>query len=103
MIRRQFIQLITLAGAGGLTTIGALEAEEGHQTVTYRVKGFTCITCAVGLETLLQRQKGVVRAKASYSDASVIIQFNPKSVTESDLNKFISDMGFTAEPVHAAS
>jgi hypothetical protein len=48
MIRRQFIQLATLAGVIGLATVGAVTATE-TRTVTYGVKGFSCITCAVGL------------------------------------------------------
>ena len=100
MFRRQFIQLIALAGAGRLAATAAVGASENHETVTYRVKGFTCITCAVGLETLLRQQKGVVWAKASYPDAMVTIQFNSESVTENALRKFISEMGFTAELVH---
>ena len=32
------------------------EAKE-NRSVTYRVKGFTCVTCAVGLEVMLRQQK----------------------------------------------
>ena len=88
---------MSVAGAGNLATLGTLEAHD-TRTVTYKVKGFTCITCAVGLETLLQRQKGVVWVKASYPDASATIKFQPGTVTEDQLKAFISDMGFTAEP-----
>jgi len=42
MIHRQFIQLATLAGVSGLTVIGAVKAGE-TRTVTYHVKGFSCI------------------------------------------------------------
>jgi copper chaperone CopZ len=99
MLRRRFIQLMTVAGAGGLATLGTLEASD-TKTVAYKVKGFTCITCAVGLETLLQQQKGVVWAKASYPDASVAIKYQPASITEDQLKAYIADMGFTATPEH---
>jgi copper chaperone CopZ len=96
MIRRRFIQLITL-GTGSLATIGAIESTE-KKTVTYRVTGFTCITCAVGLEVMLRQEKGVAWAKASYPDANVVIKFDPKEVTEDSLRTYISSMGFKAEP-----
>ena len=64
MIRRQFIQLATLASVIGLTAIGAVAAET--RAITYHVKGFSCITCAVGLDTMLARHKGIVRSKSSY-------------------------------------
>jgi copper chaperone len=96
MLRRKFIRLMTVAGAGGVAALGTLEAGD-TRTVTYHVKGFTCITCAVGLETLLRQQKGVVWAKASYPDASATIRFQPASVTEDQLKAYIAEMGFTAE------
>jgi anaerobic selenocysteine-containing dehydrogenase len=96
MFRRNFIQLITLAGAGGLSTLGAIAASES-KTVTYRIAGFSCVTCAVGLDTMLERQNGVVRAKSSYSDAKTTIVFHPEQVTESSLKAFIAEMGFRAE------
>jgi Cu+-exporting ATPase len=95
MIRRRFIELITL-GTGSLATIGAIKATE-KETVTYRVTGFTCITCAVGLEALLRQEKGVAWAKASYPDANVVIKFDPKEVTQDSLNTYIASMGFKAE------
>ena len=84
-------------GAGGLATLKTLEAGDS-KTVAYSVKGFTCITCAVGLETLLRQEKGVLSAKASYPDASVVIRYQPGAITEDQLKKFIADMGFKAEP-----
>lgn len=108
MIRRQFIKLAALTGATGIASLGALDAletKETHtaqeatetKTVTWRVHGFTCVTCAVGLETLLRQHKGVASAEASYPGASVAIQFDPKLVTESSLRTFITSIGFSTE------
>jgi copper chaperone CopZ len=96
MFRRHFIQRITFAGAGSLATIGTTEARE-NRTVTYRIKGFSCVTCAVGLETMLRQQKGITRAAASYPDAKAVIEFDPKLVTDNWLRAFIADKGFTVE------
>ena len=99
MLRRRFIQLMGVAGAGSLATLGSVEASD-TRTVTYKVKGFTCATCAVGLETLLRQQKGVVCATASYPDASATIKYQPATITEDQLEAFIAEMGFTAQPEH---
>jgi copper chaperone CopZ len=90
------MQRITLAGAGGVASIGAKEARE-IRTVVYRVRGFSCVTCAVGLEAMLRQQKGIARAKASYTEARAIIEFDPKLVTDNWLKAFIADLGFTVE------
>ena len=96
MIRRQFIQLAALAGVSGLAAIGAAETGE-MRTVTYRVKGFSCITCAVGLDTMLTQHKGIVRSKSTYPEGIVIVDFHPSLITEGVIKSFISDMGFTVE------
>ena len=70
MIRRQFIQLITLAGAAGIGPLNAV-ATTPSETVSCQVKGFTCITCAVGLDTLLRQQKGVLSSKSTYPEGRV--------------------------------
>ena len=100
MFRRKFIQGMTLASAGvGVAAVRTVHASE-NKTVTYRVKGFTCVTCAVGLDTMLGREKGVIHAKSSYPDATTVIEFNPNLITEKSLREFIAELGFTAEEGH---
>jgi Cu+-exporting ATPase len=97
MQRRRFVQMMTLAGAGTLAAVEMTHASQAT-TVSYRVKGFTCVTCAVGLETMLREQTGVKWVKATYPEAHVTIRYDPSSVSEAALRGFISDLGFTAEP-----
>jgi copper chaperone CopZ len=93
MFRRQFIQMATLAGAAGLSAFAATE----KKTVTYRIQGFTCVTCAVGLDVILEREKGVVSAKSSYPEAKTTIVFHPELVTEDALKAAIGELGFHVE------
>jgi copper chaperone CopZ len=95
MFRRHFMQRITSAGAGALAGAQTVLATE-RKTVTYQIRGFSCITCAVGLETMLRRRKGILQVDASYPKASVSIEFDPKLVTERLLQQYIAEMGFTA-------
>jgi Cu+-exporting ATPase len=87
---------IGLAGAGALA-INQLShtGPEENQSVTYKVKGFTCVTCATGLEVMLMRRPGVARASASYPDATVVIGFNQNLISETVLKEFITDCGFS--------
>lgn len=96
MFRRDFLQRITVSGAGGLTAIKSTKAIVVAMA-TYSVKGFSCVTCAVGLEVMLREQRGVVRVTASYPDATVVIGFDPDLITESSLLEFITSKGFMAE------
>jgi len=105
MIRRQFLKIATLTGATGLASFGAVQAlredaspnAEKTQSVAWHVRGFTCVTCAVGLETLLRREKGVVAASATWPQAMVTIQYHPDVVTQETLRSKITELGFTAD------
>jgi copper chaperone CopZ len=96
MFRRSFLQLLTMASVGGLATMAAVASK----TVTYRVKGFTCITCATGLDTLLSQQKGIASSKSTYPEGKVTVAFDPKQTTEHAILAFIADLGFTVQPDH---
>jgi copper chaperone CopZ len=94
MFRRQFVQFMAALGTSGVATIAAADPE-GTMTVTYVVKGFSCLTCAVGLDTMLQKQKGVSWSKSTYPEGIAKIQFDPLEVSEKSLKAFINEMGFT--------
>jgi Cu+-exporting ATPase len=92
MDRRKFLCNVTAAGAGAGMTASA--APQEGAAVNWDVKGFTCITCAVGLEVMLKGLKGVARVKATYPDNKVSIGYDPQQVTEKTLREFIVKCGF---------
>ncbi len=94
MIRRKFLGL-TLAGLGGVIAMEGMDLAE-QETVTFRISGFTCITCAVGLETLLQKERGVIRVTASYPESIATVTYHPKLASEQSLVNFIESAGFKA-------
>ena len=103
MDRRGFLRRLTAAGAAGaaVDVVGcgsrtpAPSTSSATARVTYRVQGFTCITCAVGLETMLRAVHGVTEVTASYAENTVIIGFDGRVIGEDALTQFISDCGFS--------
>lgn len=93
MIRRKFLSFAAFAGAGSLAAIEGVAHTE-RRTVTFRISGFTCVTCAVGLETMLGKESGVIRAKASYPDGATTITYDPAVISEGRLADFIATTGF---------
>jgi copper chaperone CopZ len=90
MIRRRFMQ-------GIACSLGGVEAAaSGSKTVTYRIEGFSCVTCAVGLDAMLKERKGIVRSKSSYEERTAVVEFNPGLVSEKQIRGFIEELGFTA-------
>ena len=80
--------------------MGAAAAANGAvktKTVTYRIDGFTCVTCAVGLDTLLKDQRGIVQSKSSYPDRAAVIEYRPDLINEEQIKAFIQELGFRAK------
>jgi copper chaperone CopZ len=88
-----------MASVGGLAPLEGLAAE-ANKTVTYLVKGFSCITCATGLDTMLGQQKGVLSSKSTYPEGKVTVGFDPARITEQAIVVFITDLGFQVEGQH---
>jgi Cu+-exporting ATPase len=108
MDRRKFLTGITSAAgatAGLTSSLGAAQAPKAtekstHGTketrfVDWHVKGFYCVTCAVGLETMLKGLKGVTRASAEWPSGHTTIGFDQGQVTEKTLREFIAKCGFS--------
>jgi len=101
MNRRRFIYGM-MTGTTGLGLEAAPRnlagrVPRGNRAVTFRVTGFSCVTCATGLEVTLLKQKGVSMAKASYPEGEVVIRFDDRQVSECELGDIILDCGFSAE------
>ncbi len=96
MIRRRFLGLVTLTSISSAVAFSAKGAAQ-TKTATYTVRGFTCVTCATGLETLLKREQGVFDVKASYPEGLTTITYDPKRISQADLRQVIEGMGFKVE------
>jgi len=96
MHRRSFIR--TLAGSGAGVALLKLSTPEKrpaeNASVAWTVKGFTCVTCAVGLQTILQQHKGIARVEAAYPSGKVEIGFDSNEVTPPEIKRLIEDAGF---------
>ncbi len=99
MFRRRFLQLVTMASVGTLAPVEGLAAG-ARKTVVYFVKGFSCITCATGLDTMLSQQKGITSSRSTYPEGKVTVGFDPDQITEQAIVAFIADLGFTVEAAH---
>jgi copper chaperone CopZ len=99
MFRRRFLQLCVPVSAGALAIFKTKRAASVN-AVAYEVKGFTCITCAVGLDTMLRKQRGVLSSESSYPGGKVVVHFDPDQTAESSIRGFIADTGFTVQSQH---
>jgi copper chaperone len=102
MIRRKFLQLVALSGAGALAPVGAIAGaapatgpSATGKTLVFQVKGFSCATCAVGLDTMFTRTKGILSNYSTYPEGKVTVRFDPGAINEAAVRDVITDAGFT--------
>jgi copper chaperone CopZ len=98
MFRRRFLQFVPLAITVGLAPLKAV-AKGKSEAVTYRVKGFSCVTCATGLDTMLGQQTGIASSKSTYPQGIVKVVFDPEEISKHQIAAFIAELGFTVEAV----
>jgi copper chaperone CopZ len=96
MFRRRFLQLATMASVGGLAPLEAAAAGAGR-TMIFHVMGFSCITCATGLDTMLSRERGILSSKSTYPEGKVTVSFDPGRTSDQAIIQFITGLGFTVE------
>ena len=78
--------------AAGLST-AALAAEK---TETIQVSGWHCGGCAAKTESALKDVKGVTTVLADRNKKSVTVTYDDSKVKRADLEKAITDSGFSA-------
>jgi Cu+-exporting ATPase len=95
MFRRRFLQFFALSGVGAL----AYEASgKGlRKTVIYQVKGFSCVTCAVGLDAMLSKKSGILSSHSTYPEGKVTVNFDSDAMNEESIRASIVEMGFIVE------
>jgi Cu+-exporting ATPase len=89
------MELVALSSVGALNPAESIAAAGPQTTLVLQVKGFTCITCAVGLDTILGRERGIVSSRSTYPEGRVTVVFDPKESSEDAIRGFIAEMGFS--------
>jgi len=55
-----------------------------------------CGACAVGIELVLTKKKGVESVKVSLNERMATVEYDPAIVAVSDIAKAVSDIGYIA-------
>ena len=68
--------------------------ETGH--VVLNISGMYCGSCATGIEAMLKRTDGVVRAQVSYQARLANVEYNPAKTTPAKIVSTVRKMGYKA-------
>ena len=94
------LNLYTYASQHSTTS---LPAGNGLTSIVLPVKGMTCLTCELTIESSLKRLPGVSHADARVAEETVSIHYDPARVSPDDLIAAINKTGYKASQSQGTS
>lgn len=67
--------------------------------ITMKISGMECPNCAMILERIEEKLKGVEFAEASYRKAQMVVEFDEKQVTQEQISIEIQRMGYKVSEI----
>jgi len=70
--------------------------QENSETIkkTFPVLGMTCASCAIGVETAIQIQTGIVTAAVNFATATVSVEYVPNVISVPEIQKVVQQAGY---------
>jgi copper chaperone len=66
------------------------------EKVILDIAGMRCGACAVGIELMLGKKKGIKNAKVSLDERTATMEYDPAMATASDIAKAVNELGYIA-------
>jgi Cu2+-exporting ATPase len=60
----------------------------------FPVTGMSCASCAINIESTLNKQSGVVKASVNLASQIATLEFNPSVITPQDLKEAVTSVGY---------
>jgi mercuric ion binding protein len=68
-------------------------------SVTLRIEGMVCDSCAQTIEHELVRRDGVSAAKVTYNSRKALVQYAPDKTNPAALIRAVADLGYSARAI----
>lgn len=65
------------------------------QTVTFKIEGMHCNSCAMNIDGELEDTEGVSIAETNYAKSETVITYDPAKVTEAKLKEVIKSLDYS--------
>lgn len=66
------------------------------EKVILDIAGMRCGACAVGIELVLTKKKGIKNAKVSLNERMAVVEYDPTMAAVSDIAKAVNNIGYIA-------
>lgn len=65
------------------------------QTVTFKIEGMHCTSCAMNIDGELEDTEGVISATTNYAKSKTVISYDPSKVTQDKLKQVIESLEYS--------
>ena len=83
--------------ANATCTTNTIRKEDNMENKIFNIEGMTCASCAQTVEKATSKLPGVKEATVNLATEKMIVQFDESSLTEADIQKAVTDAGYTAK------
>ncbi|SMO68976.1 heavy metal translocating P-type ATPase [Solitalea koreensis] len=73
-----------------------METITAHSTIKkiFPIRGMTCASCALSVESMLQSQEGVIQAGVNFANSTASVEYDPSVVQPIAFKKIIQSIGY---------
>jgi len=68
--------------------------EKNYISVTFKIKGMTCVNCENKIERALKNKKGIANAIVSYGKGTALVTYDPNQTDISEIAEIIEHLGY---------
>jgi copper chaperone CopZ len=72
-----------------------LKRKANGETVTFKIEGMHCTSCAMNIDGELEDTEGVTSATTSYAKSKTVITYDPSKVTQDKLKQVIESLEYS--------
>jgi len=73
------------------------------KTFQAKISGMDCAGCAKTIEASLQQLTGVTEVSINFASGRLTVSYNPQQISQADIIKCVTDLGYTVEQAPAQS
>ncbi len=81
----------------GYEPVGITKEEKKTRTITIKISGMSCASCAATIEKALNKLEGVKSANVNFASEKATVEYFPELVSILDLRKAVQDVGYGVE------
>ena len=68
--------------------------EEKSKKITFHIEGMHCASCAVLINKILDKQKGIKASNANFGSEMLAVDFNPEIISIEKIKEIVANLGY---------